>query len=250
MSAPNKEFIKTARVLLLGAPLILAACTSDFGPNPLPTGYYYHNETYKTPPGPEPIFSKPKHAHDDHALEDCPDPHAKAHVQTDAQADAQAVIVTPPADTYIAAQPAPVEMAAPVSASPALSVAASDLVQRLINQFGRPVEPVYVTPSTGTAQEIAFEKSLRKALQREGFNLAKTPGKGPYTLNYTIGQSGSAGDRSLVKIMLVGQEGVVSEHSGLFSLGQPAPLMTMSEMPAEPSAVPASQGAPLPISPE
>src|SRR5690554_1255191 len=61
MFARNKKFIHTARVFLLGAPLMLAACHSDFGPYPMPTGYHYHDRLPPTPPGPEPVMKKIKH---------------------------------------------------------------------------------------------------------------------------------------------------------------------------------------------
>ena len=49
---------KSFFVAALLAPLVLVGCGSSFGPFAMPTGYTYHGQTYKAPPGPEPYFKK------------------------------------------------------------------------------------------------------------------------------------------------------------------------------------------------
>lgn len=41
------------RILFLLSFLVLVGCMSVLNPSPLPTGYTYHGEVYKSPPGPE-----------------------------------------------------------------------------------------------------------------------------------------------------------------------------------------------------
>lgn len=46
----TKIFLTMAALPLV----VLAGCSSESGPWPMPTGYAYHNNPYKAPPGPEP----------------------------------------------------------------------------------------------------------------------------------------------------------------------------------------------------
>ncbi len=57
-----KNLPKPLYVALLTAPVLLAGCTeiTTSGPRarPMPTGYTYHHDEYKAPPGPQPVFKK------------------------------------------------------------------------------------------------------------------------------------------------------------------------------------------------
>ncbi|MCB9990071.1 MAG: hypothetical protein H6867_01665 [Rhodospirillales bacterium] len=219
------------RVMLLGAPLLLtAACHSDFGPFPMPTGYKYHDKIYKTPPGPEPVFKKIDHMGVPQSTEkQCED-------------DQKKMSMAPVMDNA--------DMMMSVPAGGSWDYAAADLVRRITDQFGRPTEPVYVQPAA-TNQELGLEKALRMALTDQGLNLAPAPGVGPYALHYSAKGMGTTG-RAMVTVTLMGQDGPLIEQSGMYDLGADAPVATTIPASAPvlaPPPEPAEPGAPMPILP-
>lgn len=230
MVAHQKYFFNTARVFLLGAPLILAACTSDFGPYPMPTGYTYHGDVYKAPPGPEPVLKRIEHAND------APQPP----VQVDAGMPAQDVYVASP----IVVQSAPGE---------AWDNAARELVTRMTGSFGMPTEAVYLRAADmASPAEVNLEQALRGVMTQSGFQMAAGPGSGPYTLHYAVSPlSGvSDGSRMMVTITLMGRDGAVAEESGIYTLNAMADSSVSVIAPPVPAAqVETPSGAPVLISP-
>lgn len=88
--------------------LLLGACTSDYGPYSIPSGYTYHREEYKAPPGPEPTYQNWDHFPDRNET-------AVAPIYTGDGGMAEPGAVEPPAPMESA--PAPVSApAAPVDA--------------------------------------------------------------------------------------------------------------------------------------
>lgn len=176
----------------------LGACESHNGPWPMPTGYTYHQGQYKTPPGPEaePVFK-------------VWDSKETAHQPVGTAVDTT-MMETAPVPGAIAATPA-------LSASHdmrALDMAASDLVKRMIAQTGQPMESVYIEPG----QNMAFEASLRNALQEHGVKLAPMQGTGPFTLRYIIGNAVSYGQQN-ISISLMASGGMpVGAADGMYAL--------------------------------
>lgn len=229
MLSQNKKVISSVRVLLLGAPLFLAACHSDFGPYPMPSGYIHHDKLYKAPPGPEPVLKKIEHGHIEPAAKPGCEPCAMP------QAQAEPVMAVAPDEAY--------------------SHAAHDLMTRLVNDFGQPAEPVYLRPATDAPHEMHLEKALRAAMAEKGMTVAPAPGLGPFTLNYNVSSlSVGDGSRTMVAVTLTDTNGVVQEVSGIYSLGMPvaaapAPIVLMEEEPVSEPAVIVAPGEPMPIGP-
>lgn len=176
----------------------LGACESHGGP--MPTGYTYHQGQYKAPPGPEaaPVFK----------VWD-----SKEMVHQPAEAVMGTTMMEPstvPVPGAVAATPA----SAASYDMGALDMAASDLVKRMIAQTGQPMEPVYME----SGQNMAFEASLRNALQGHGVKLAPMPGAGPFTLRYVIGGAVSYGQQS-ISISLTASGGMpVGAADGMYTL--------------------------------
>jgi len=204
----------------------LGACESHNGPWPMPTGYTYHQGQYKAPPGPEaePLFK----VWDSKQTE-----HQPAGAAMDTTMMEPAAV---PAPDMVAVTPAP---AVSYDAG-ALDMAASDLVKRMIAQTGQPMEPVYVEPG----QNMAFEASLRNALQGHGVKLAPVQGAGPFTLRYAIGNAVSYGQQN-ISISLVASGGVpVGAADGMYTLsGSGAPPRMQSH--ARPMSIISPSGSGL-----
>ncbi len=218
-SSRNKFHLTAVCALLLGAPLFLTACHSHFGPYPMPSGYTYHERQHKAPPGPEPVLKKIEHMEparsvDGHHHKDCPETCPEMYNGHHHMSSHGGMHATPAATVTIGE---------PLMASGPWDNAAQDLVRRLVNGFGTPVEPVFIRPADmGSASEIAMERALRGAMTQSGFTLAPAPGMGPYTLHYaaTPLQVGD-GSRMMVTITLAGDNGAVAEESGIYAVGSP-----------------------------
>lgn len=232
MLLQNKHLMNSVRVLILGtAPLFLAACHSDLGPFPMPTGYAHHDKAYQAPPGPEPVLKKIEYMRVPQSVpsENC---------------EPETAVIVPP------------KMMPPVAVVPvdggAWAGAADELVARLISGFGRMAEPVYILPAPvmGPA-EIGFEGALRGALVSQNLPMADAPGMGPYTLRYAISPLPVGEDgRAMVTLTLAGPSGVLQEVSGIYSPGivvMPAPVVVDMAPDGEPG--PAAPSEPMPIGP-
>ncbi|HEY8189091.1 MAG TPA: hypothetical protein VIF12_00285 [Micavibrio sp.] len=159
------------RILILSAPLALAACTSE-GLH-MPKGYTYQNEIYKAPPGPE--ASPPaKILQTTGGLYSGTD-------GSGAGADMGEDGTTP--DGMHVVQTETIAMTAGPDGTfdnQTLCTAADDLVGRLLRNFGRPMEPVLVPDSS------PLTSCLRNALQRGNVPLAPKPGDGPFVLDHAV----------------------------------------------------------------
>ena len=227
MLARNKKFSHIARVLMLGAPLFLAACHSDWGPHPMPSGYTHHDKLIKAPPGPEPVLKKIEHGHIPPANDGKCSPCTS---MPQATADTGMLVVASAPGVY--------------------SDAAHDLITRLAAEFGQPAEPVWLRPAAGSPADMNLEGALRAAMAEKGFPMASGPGQGPFTLDYAarpleVGD----GNRMMVTITLATVAGAAQEVSGIYTLGDgvaaaPAPVVT-----GETIVEPVSSGEPMPIGP-
>jgi hypothetical protein len=187
------------RILILSAPLALAACTSEG--LQMPKGYTYHNEIYKAPPGPE--ASPPAKilqttgglysgADGSGAGADGATPNGMHVVQTE-----NVTMTAGPDGTFD---------------NQSLCTAADDLVGRLLRNFGRPMEPVLVPDSS------PLTSCLRNALQRGNVPIAQRPGDGPFVLEHTV-NGANAG------ITFMSNHDPVTSESGAYPGN--APLMPM-----------------------
>ncbi len=212
----HKTFRPLFRVLYVGAlalPVFVSACaTADFGPNPMPTGYKYQNEEYKTPSGNEPAdFSElgnRNRAADVEALA----PQEAAMVEPAVSVDMNAV------------QGAPV---APVTVKASVGgwmEAARDLIGRMTRDLGTPTELVYLEPAAGVAHP-GFEAALRMAMGEQGWKTVTGKGAGGFKLIYNIGSAdGADAARRMLAVRLVSGNHPVIEESGFYALaGAPAP---------------------------
>lgn len=237
----KNRFFNTVRMVLVGAPLVLTACHSDLGPFPMPTGYKYHDERYKAPPGPEPVFKKIKHDLQEEFSEEAADDKTEC---VKVCHDDEAALKEAPAPAMMPAMAPP-----PVAAvrEGEWDYAGNDLAMRLIDSFGRPTEPVYIRPAA-MAADMELEKALRHALLDRGFNIAPAPGMGPFVLDYAHHSlSVGEGNRHMINVVLTSRGESVAEVSGIYEIGAPVPFQPMPE-PHEfggPAAMDSGQPVPL-----
>lgn len=213
-------------VLLLAAIVFLTNCTSDHGPWPMPTGYTYHNDKYKAPPGPEPVFKKWEM---EHGMSQAP---------------------TPPRtiDTHLDNSPAvgggadmPVAASSPIGNDPRLwQSAADDLTGRLFAGFGKPAEALYIVPSDGSEDSRIFAAALRASLQQRGVPVADTQGGGSFALHTAIA-SVDGGGRRLLTVSLYNGPRKAAGESGLYNV---TGAYSERAMPA-----PSGDGVPVVLSP-
>jgi hypothetical protein len=181
------------RFVILSAPFALMACTStDLA---MPTGYTYHNEVYKSQPGPEAAMP------------------AKILKAGDTAPNGMTVMQTESVGlngTMDANGNYPDSV---------LCAAADDLVGRLLTNFGRPMERTLV-PDTSP-----LTACLKAALSRGNVPVATNPGDGPFVLDHSI----SNGSASIT--FMSNHDPVVSESG---SYAGTAPAMDMAPTTAEP----------------
>lgn len=190
--------------LVLATFVFLTGCTSDHGPWPMPTGYTYHNDKYKAPPGPEPVFKKWKIEHN---LADAP---GAAAPSMDTHFEDQTIIVD---SSAVAASPAP------VGNDPRLwQKAADELTGRLLAGFGKPNEAIYIVPSNGSEENLIFAAALRTSLQQQGVTVTQVLGGGPFALHTAIAPVDSNGGRHLLTVALHNGPRKVAEESGLYNV--------------------------------
>lgn len=181
-SKRTRSFIVRAAAVV--TPLMLAACSADLGPGPMPTGYAHQGEVYKSQPGPRPVLMK------DHMLKNQEREVQRYHPQKhDMMAHA-------PATAHHHGN---------------WDSAAQDLVGRLVHELGKPMETVFVVP--GAYPDL--ESALRHAMQGRGINVSMERGHGPFTLQYVVAP---ITDSSMVSITLLSVGAAVKEVSGIYNI--------------------------------
>jgi hypothetical protein len=227
-----RNFSSPFYAALLAAPLLLAACTEN-GPWPMPTGYTYHHDQYKAPPGPKPVLKKWEYKH---GLRPEPQPIPMS-------------LETTTTTTVITAAPITgVESSATGPATVTTWQLASDeLVARLISDFGRPTESVWLVGDGAGSPE--FDRVLRRSLGASKIDIADTPGGGPFSLHYSVGSSGDSAGHWLLTITLMSGPTRLESESGLygFSDGVSAPSVATGSFATDaPIAItgPAPSGGP------
>jgi len=217
------DWKKYTRALLLGAPLLVlvTACHSDFGPSPMPTGYKYHHDVYKAPPGPEPVFKKWQHdmeIHDQCFKEKICLPRDQMPVMID--------------DGFGGAH---------MVFDSAWDNAAHELTGRLLSGLGQVHETAYIRPPVN-AEEYSFARALMRAMETFGMQVSSIQGAGPYVMDYQLMPAGTAGTR--VTLWLKASGLVAGEQSGTFDAvgtGRAAPLMSVPDPALQLHPAPAPQ---------
>jgi len=150
----------TLRALVLTFPALLMACSS--AEMHMPTGYVYHNEVYKAPPGPEAGIQ------------------AKVAGQDGAVASTRGMTYMGGESTVMENPPAIGPDGLPIGGYAAYQGVADDLVAKLMRNLGRPMEPVFVNNSS------AMAPALRASLTRNAVPVAVKPGDGPFVLDNKV----------------------------------------------------------------
>lgn len=189
----QKNFRSAARLAMLAAPIALVSCAGYvMHPSPMPTGYTYHNDLYKAPPGADPLIYR---------------------------APSSTVTVVETTETVHYEGSGAAEMIVPVE----YEVAAEELFARIEVGFGRPEDPVFVRIARNEAESY-FAQALSQTLRQRGYRVADGRGQGPFTLDYVL-DSGQFGDpaRTLVTLNVLQKDHPVAQESGIYSL----PVWTM-----------------------
>lgn len=173
------------RLALLCAPVALvAACSST----PMPTGYTYHNEVYKAPPGPE--ASRPAHIVDTNGM---------------SQSGSMSATLSEEEQRRLAQGSTDAE---------AFRGVADELVRMMLANFGRPMEPSFINESS------PLTASLKASFAANGIPVAVNPGDGPFVIDHSI--SGPVA----TMVFFSNHDRVTSFESA--AIPGPAPVSTMS----------------------
>ncbi len=220
----NKTWLRLVQTTAVGIPLLMTvACASDYGPYPMPTGYKYHNEQFKTPPGPEPVYKKWKHRNEPREM--CTKTltgKCSHHTATAAPHDAPAAEMPGTAMWHQAAR---------------------EMVARLTAKFGLATEGVYIEPEAGAAADPAFEHALAEEFAGHGV-LRMHTGHAPFGVLYRITPPGSfSGDRVMVDARILSGGRTAAEASGAYHVPgytpPMAPAMSVTEVMDPAPAAPA-----------
>ncbi len=183
---------RLVRVFTLASAVVLAGGLTACADTTMPTGYTYHNEVYKAPPGKE--ASKPAHVVGQ----------GTAPAMVVDQAPVQQTEGLPPGFTN-----ADID---------SLTVVAEDLLAKLVRNFGRPMEPTMViTHPANTNRDAAMEMALRRAMQNQGIPVSTAAGEGPFSLGYAIAdraQNGAGAYTLDAEIFLVVQGQEITRQHG------------------------------------
>jgi hypothetical protein len=145
-----QKFNAAFRFALLCAPVALMACSSL----PMPTGYTYHNEVYKAPPGPE--ASRPAKIVDTNGM---------------SQTGSMSATLSEEEQRRLAQGSMDAE---------AFRGVADELVRMMLTNFGRPMEPSFINESS------PLTASLKASFAAHGIPVALNPGDGPFVIDHSI----------------------------------------------------------------
>ena len=177
-----QTFRSVLRFAAVLAPLALMACASD--DMAMPTGYTYHNEVYKSAPGPE--ASKPATILETNAQTAGMNQQGSVTgTLSDAERDAAA-------RGYGSGDPE------------AYRAISDDLIARMVTNFGRPMEPVFVNESS------PMTASLKASMSRHNIPVAAKPGDGPFVLDHGI-------DGATAIIVFFSNHARVTSESGAYA---------------------------------
>lgn len=167
------------RFAVLCAPVALMACSST-DMLAMPTGYTYHNEVYKSAAGPE--ASKPAKILDTNGMNQ---QGSVSGTLSDAEREAAQ-------RGYGSGDPE------------AFRGISDDLIARMVTNFGRPMEPVFVNESS------PMTASLKASMGRHNIPVAVNPGDGPFVLDHGI-------DGANATIVFFSNHARVTSESGAYA---------------------------------
>lgn len=207
-----KSVIKSLYIAAFAVPFLLSACAGSIEPGPMPTGYKYHQGTYKGPAGAEPSVFDDK----------------------DGTKNAQVRELAP--DGSNTGNGVDGDGASGLNAEAAQWLPASrELITRIKERLGYPVEPTFFEGMNGKAIS-GFEAALKTATSEQKWPAAQSRGEGTFHLAYSASPADpSDPGRLLLTVRLtVSKSNFVIEESGIYTIG---------------TAVPASPAAPVSLSP-
>lgn len=192
-----RSMMKSLYVAALAVPVLLTACAGTIEPGPMPTGYKYHNTTYKSPDGAEAGFWERKGREPAETREMAP---AKS-MSNDDHGTVEGHMMAAPAEAQ------------------AWLPASRELVARIKSRLGQPMEPTFFEGMNG--QYISgFESALKMATAEQGWPEATSKGKGPFHLSYSAIASDTAnpGRMLLTARLTVSSGNFVIEESGVYDI--------------------------------
>lgn len=210
-----KSVIKSLYIVAFTAPFLLSACAGTIEPGPMPTGYKYHQGTYKGPAGAEPSVFDENTAGARHAQ-------VKELAPNGAAGSGSGITS---------------ETAGISAEAVAWLPASRELVNRIKSRLGYPVEPTFFEGMNGKYIP-GFETALKTATSEQSWPTAPSKGEGPFHLAYSAAPADPSNPgRMLLTVRLtVSKNNFVIEESGIY---------TISEGPA----VMAAPAAPVALSP-
>ena len=236
MSFQSSAFRTSVRLFLLAAaPVLMAACTADFGPSPMPMGYKYDSsQAYRVPSaGPVQAMQYPGES--------------AAVAPTAALQPSAGEAATPMASTMPMIANAPVQAdAGPVppmvggtpvepSSGPQWLAAAGDLLSKTEHDFGRLQEPVYVRDAMpGMTGEAAFRQALSDVLAIRHYKVSTDKEKAPFGFDYGVGEIVSG--KTPLSLTTLAQGKKIITEKGEYDLSPGAPVVTSST--DKPSSMP------------
>lgn len=196
-----RSVIKSLYLVAFAAPFLLSACAGTIEPEPMPTGYKYHQGTYKGPAGAEPtVFDE----------------------NTTGARHAQVKELAPDGSNAGAGGSG---ITSELSGIPAEAVAwlpaSRELVNRIKGRLGYPVEPTFFEGMNGKFIP-GFEAALKTATSEQGWPTAATRGTGPFHLAYSAAPADPSNPgRLLLTVRLtVSKSNFVIEESGIYTISE------------------------------
>lgn len=206
-----KSVMKSLYIAAFAVPFLLSACAGSIEPGPMPTGYKYHQGTYKGPAGAEPSVFE----------------------QNDRTKHAQVTELSPDgSDAGASGAYGAVDGISGLSAEAQAWLPASrELVTRIKGRLGYPVEPTFFEGMNGKTIP-GFEAALKAATFEQQWPTAHSRGEGPFHLAYSASPSDPSNPgRLLLTVRLtVSKNNFVIEESGIYTIG----TSTVVAAPAEP----------------
>lgn len=195
-----RSLIKSLYIVAFAAPFLLTACAGTIEPGPMPTGYKYHNGTYKSADGAEPGFWEKgsRHAQSEEL--------APANSGHNDGIESQTMGLGAEAMAWLPAS--------------------RELVTRIKSRLGYPVEPTFFEGMDGKFIP-GFEAALKSATSEQGWPAAATRGSGPFHLAYSATPADPANpSRLLLTVRLtVSANNFVIEESGVYTIGTEGPAV-------------------------
>lgn len=207
-----RSVLKSLYLVAFAAPFLLSACAGTIEPGPMPTGYKYHQGTYKGPAGAEPSVFDENDGGTRHA---------------------QVKELAPNGSGMNGAGNGITSEMAGISAEAVAWLPASrELVNRIKSRLGYPVEPTFFEGMNGKYIP-GFETALKTATSEQGWPTAPSKGEGPFHLAYSAAPADPSNPgRLLLTVRLtVSKSNFVIEESGVYTINEGPAIMSAPAAP-------------------